>query len=340
MKFLKPSELSSIDKVLVIRFGGLGDILHSTPVLRSIKRELKSCRITYLLGKGSERVLEGNPNVDDIIVFDKKGRDRGLKGLLKLIAHIRSRNYDLIINLHPNFRTFMILLFSKAKFKIVYKKDKEPKGKIRVRHAIENIGDVLKPLNIELKERKMDLKVSWEGIKKINEILKEKGIGEGDKVVVINPSSTHEVNRWGEKRFAELCDRLMEKGRYRVILVSAPNEVEIVRRIKGYMKYDPIDLSGIDLDMLISLLKRADLVISGDTGPLHMAVALGTRVIGLYGPTDPYRTGPIGGNNLVIYKDELECVPCRKRRCDRGHECMELISSEEVLEKIEEIGGI
>jgi len=339
-KYLMRLDQRLINNILIIRFGGLGDILHSTPILRAIKSKFPSCRITYLLGKGSERILEDNPNIDDIIIFDKRNRDKGLRGLLRLISSIKSNNYDLIINLHPSFRTFMILLFSGAKFKIIYKKDKEPKGKVKVRHAIDNIADVLLPLNVELKTKNMDLIVREEETFNINRLLKDKGINNSDRIIVINPSSTHKVNRWSEKNFAELSDILIDRGIYKVVLASAPNEIDIIKNIKSYMKNEPIDLSGIDLNLLISLLKRADLVISGDTGPLHMAVALNTKVVGIYGPTDPYRTGPISGDSIVIYKNELDCVPCRKRYCDKSHECMNMISPKEVFEEIERIKEI
>ena len=170
--------------------------------------------------------------------------------------------------------------------------------------------------------------------------LKSQGIGEGGPFIILNPGGNWELKRWPAENFASLGDRLREKYGMPIMLTGAGKDVALAENIAGMMKQRPVIAAGTTtLRQLAAIMKRAALVVSNDSGPMHIAVATGAKVIALFGPTSPGMTGPYGAGNYRVVKSRIECdVPCYDVTCT-DNRCMKAISVEEVMASAQDILG-
>jgi ADP-heptose:LPS heptosyltransferase len=162
-------------------------------------------------------------------------------------------------------------------------------------------------------------------------------VPEGRKLVVINPVARWKTKLWQEEKFAQLADRLVLERNALVILTGGPADRGVTGRIRGMMRQQAVDWAGeTTLRELAALASLADLFVTTDTGPMHLAAAAGARVLALFGPTAPWRTGPYGSGHIVV-RTGIDCSPCFRRECDRTSrmECMKGITVEEVMDKIQ-----
>ena len=160
---------------------------------------------------------------------------------------------------------------------------------------------------------------------------------DGRTVIALNPGATHAVNRWPTSCFAELVDLISDELQARPLIIGGPDDVVLADEIVALSRTKPISLAGrTSLLQLGAVLEKCSLLVSGDTGPLHLATAAGTKVIGLFGAADPGRTGPVGKGHRVIQAAGVACVPCRSRRCSNQKylECMEMITAKEVADVV------
>jgi ADP-heptose:LPS heptosyltransferase len=159
-------------------------------------------------------------------------------------------------------------------------------------------------------------------------------VKDGSRLVVINPVARWKTKLWDEEKFARLADRLITERRAVVIFTGSPDDRAITERILGMMRENALNWAGeTTLRELAALASLADLFITTDTGPMHLAAAAGARVVALFGPTAPWRTGPYGPGHVVV-RNGRACSPCFRRTCDDGVRCMEEMTVEEVMEKI------
>jgi heptosyltransferase I len=155
-------------------------------------------------------------------------------------------------------------------------------------------------------------------------------------LVAINPMTTWETKHWRNERFARVADHLLNRG-MAVVFSGGPQDVRDIEEIQAAMAGKVPSLAGrTTLKELAALYEKADVLITTDTGPMHLAAAAGTTVVALFGPTAPWRTGPFGSGHRIL-RAELACSPCLKKHCDRGHECMEQITVDQVIGATEEI---
>jgi ADP-heptose:LPS heptosyltransferase len=156
----------------------------------------------------------------------------------------------------------------------------------------------------------------------------------GKKVIALNPGASHPVNRWHTRCFASLTDRIEKELSAKVVVIGGAGDLELAREIALQTQTQPLILTGTtDLLQLAAILRRCNLLVSADTGPMHMATAVGTKVLALFGAADPGRTGPVGAGHMVIQARSVSCMPCRSRKCSNDFymECMEEISVDEVF---------
>lgn len=324
-------------KILIIRFAALGDTLHTTPCLKALKEAYPDSKLTYLVGKGAETVIENNPYIDEIIIFDKRGRHKKWSGQIRLVFDLRKKNFDLVVNMSPSVRTSIFSFIINGDKKLVYCRDKSPQKGVKAEHAVENCWATFASLGIE--DDKVVLVpqffISNGARKAVSELIVLNAITDKDKVIGINPGASHEVNRWDETSFAMLSDRLIGDLNIKIIIMGGPSDIEIANAIEKKMKETPINMAGkLSIDKSAALFERCSAFITGDTGPMHIAAAVGSTVIALFGAADPDRTGPVGRQHILIQKKDLECVPCRQRSCAKNHECMKNITVEEVLNAV------
>lgn len=327
------------EKFFIIKPGAIGDVLHMTPVIRAIKRNSPDSRILFLAGSmAAKEILCHNPYLDEVIIF-KKGRGIGeVRRVLKMAKSPKLRGLDWILNYQPsNWRWRLLSLLLKPKGILKYKKQKRIKTGERIRHAVEDHLLTLAILGIRDECLYQDLFLTDQEIGKAMEIIGYFQADTGVKGIVgLNIGASHPVNRWPVSAFYCL-DSLLESAGYKTILLGGPEDRILAEEFFSLGPSNILDLVGsLSIRHTAAVISRCDIIVSADTGPLHIATSVGTKVIGLFGAADPARTGPIGPDNVVI-QGNLPCVPCRRRSCKLSNRaCMLSITPQQVIDKIRE----
>ena len=317
-------------RALFIRFGGMGDILLATPSVRALRAAYPGIAIDFVVGGGMTDALTGHPDVREILTFDKRGIDSRLDHFLPFLAKIARRRYDLVINLHPSAKSYLMAAASGARTKLTFEKRMEVQaGTGRVTHAVDDFSKELLPLGIgPVTDRALDFTVPDAAHRRVAALLAKLGVSADDKLLVINPAASRPLNRWPQERFGEVAAFWAAQPGVKVALTGAPSsfktvmdgldEVGLAREL---CTFDPriLNLAGqLSIKEFGAALARADTLLTCDTGPMHIGAALGTPLVVLSGAADPDRTGPLTGNSTVLVDRSLPCVPCRDRICRRG----------------------
>ncbi len=331
-------DLVCVQKILVIKLRAVGDVLLSTIVLKNLRHHFPDAQIDFLTEPASREVLEANPSIDDIVIFDRKG-----EGNLSFFSRVRKTGYDLVIDLFGNPRTALMTFLSGARFRVGYPfrgrryayniLAESRRGEL---HNVEFNLDALRALGIEIVDRQIPFAVSNEDVEFISAFVRERGL-EGENLVALNPSGTWYTKRWGLKKFAELGDALTRVYNVRVALLWGPGELQAAQQIRDLMTQPAFIPPATSLKQLGALLKRCMFVVSNDTAPMHLAAVLGVPTLGIFGPTNPHLQGPIGQQSSWVRLDGLECLGCNLTACPIGHICMERLSVDAVLNAVEKL---
>jgi len=326
-----PKQPPEIKKIIVIELKYIGDIIVSTPVYTALKQRFPNAKIDVAVPKGMEDILFGNKNINKIVTMDKE------KPAL-------DETYDLGIILHNGTKKISKLLKQKAKFRIGCTRVgiSEPKGYYLHRktkpskwqHKVFDNLDVLKTIGINVINPKLELFVNPKARKSVQAKLTKKGIKTKDKILIIHTPPQHKTHQWLPERFAELSDILSKN--YKVVFTGSEKDLSLVNNIFYKMHNKAINMVGVTtISEFIALTERADLMISVDTGAMHVAAALKKPVIALFGAGDPKIWHPFSENSKVIYKNEV-CTSCMKHHCThKAHmECMKAITVKDILEAI------
>lgn len=317
-------------KILIIKPGAMGDLLQLTPTIRALRARFPSARIDIMVGNtASVDLFRHHPEIEEILVYDQRGAHRSLGALLSLWKHIRARSYDLVINFQrSNLKTWFLTSAAFPCRILVYHKTRA-----MVVHAVQDHLKTLEPLGISPNGVELDLYLTDEHRNYATSLFESCGLDKRP-VIALNPGASHPVNRWGVARFAALADKISTELAASVIIVGGGGDTALAHEIARLSSCHPLVLTGTTtLLQLGAVLEKSALLVSGDTGPMHMATAVRTPVIALFGAADPERTGPVGAGNRVIQAADLACVPCRSRICraERQMECMERITVEMVF---------
>ncbi|MFH0827588.1 MAG: glycosyltransferase [Candidatus Omnitrophota bacterium] len=334
-------------KILIIKFSSLGDVILSTAGLRAIRDKFKkeNYKISFLVGQEFKEVLLRNPNIDELLVCDFKNRDRGIGGFLKLIKVLRGKNFDMVIDLQNNRRSHILAAMTLALNRYGYdnkklsfllnrriKDKKEPIGPVAHQFKLLNI------LGIQPPGQELELFPSPGDEQFVADFLSSQWISLNQKLVGINvgASKRWQTKLWPSKHILGLCEALNSRD-IRVVVTGSGEDVKRAKElISKYPKLKIIDGCGkLSVNQLAVLIKRCAVYISADSAPLHVAAAMKTPLVALFGPTDPARHLPPAKDYVVIKKD-MACSPCYKSKC-ANPKCMESISVEEVLGAIDKL---
>lgn len=340
-------------RILVIKLKHIGDVLMATPAISAIRERFPNAYISVLVRKGTEEMVTGNPKIDEVIVYDGFSGRSLFNKIMKEIGFafgLRRRRFDLIIELGFGDREAIYGLISGARFRVGF--DPDGKGFLGRRyilthrtpmdnskHIVKRDLELLKLLRIEVEGRDLELYHSDEDKEFAQKVLRENGISDGDLIVLIHPTSRWLFKCWTDDGNAGIADYLQSEHKVRVILTCGPGvrEKEKLKRILDKMKTKPLSFLGnLTLKQLAALIDRADLFFGIDSAPMHMAAALKTSVIALFGPSGEHNWGPWGEGHIVIKKD-ISCRPCGKAGCNdsKRSECLDVITIEDVIPSID-----
>jgi lipopolysaccharide heptosyltransferase II len=332
--------------ILVIKLSAIGDVILSVPALRAIRKKFPLASIKALVGVKARNSLKGCPYVNDVIVCDFDGKDRGLFGLLKLSGALRRRGFDIAVDLQNNRKSHILSFLSFSALRFGYNNGKwgfllnrgirdakKPLG------PIEHQFRVLDSLGIALDDKRLELWPSKEDEQFIDGFLASSWIGQRQLLIGVNMGSSERwvTKRWPVQNIARLCDELSARFGARVVITGIRKDINSAIRLSQITKSRPILACGkTNITQLAVLIKRCRAFVTGDSAPIHVATAVGTPYVALFGPTDPRRHVASFEKGIIIKKN-LRCSPCYKPRCLLNYRCMRKIGVDEVLEAIEKL---
>jgi len=330
----------------VIRTDRIGDVILSTPVLEAIKSRFPESHLAMLVSLYAQEVVKNNPYLDDVIIDDHKDRHKGIRGFFMLVKEIKGRKFDVGILLRPTFRLALLLFFAGIKYRIgtgyrfyqiFFNQKIYVHRRINLRHEAEYNLNLLHPLGIRPQKISPKVHLSPEQKEFAHQILDEFKITPEDVVVAIHPGSGNSSLNLPAKRFAQVADKLVEKINAKIIFTGTQKEKGLVDFIKKNMEHTAIDITGrTNLRQLAAVLKNCDVVVSNSTGPMHLAVALGTPTVAIFCPifaAGPIRWGPYGEGHEVVLPPVPVCFKCNPQSCPH-YDCMDKIKAEQIVSKV------
>lgn len=331
-------------KILIFNVNWLGDVLFSTAAIRNIRRNFPDSFIACIIPSRCYPVLKGNPNLDEIIIFDEKDRHKGILARFDFVRSLKARGFDIAFLLHRSFSRALICRLAGIPKRIGYYTRKRsflltqkimPPLRDSL-HRIDYYLDIIEKAGLKIEDRYTEFYISGEDIKFIQEFLSKNSVSNKDFLVVINPGGNWLSKRWPKEYWAELADKLIERFGAKVVVTGGHNDISLAAQIKEGMKFRPIIACGVfNLKQLGALAKEASIFITADTGPLHIANSVGAKkIIAIFGPTSPKVTGPYPLKNVVILQKNVGCViPCYGVKC-KDNRCMKAVTPEDVLKTI------
>ena len=328
--------------ILVRAVNRIGDGVFSMPAIRALRDEYPQARITILTKPGVAELYANNPGVDDVMLFEDRGLHGGVLGRLRLIRELRGRNFDLAVIFHNCFDAALVPFLAGIPERIGYVREgrgflltKKLPFPAEVIYQVDHYLNLVSLLGFTAEKRMPEFSISEAERSFAEKLFREESIRR--PAICIVPGSIATTRRWPPERFAELADRLSGHTGGNIVVVGGRGDREISGQIAGLMEKKPVDLTGrLGIRELMAVLSLSDLVVSNDTGPMHLAWTLGSPVITFIGAADPRGTGPSGPHVHVIRKD-LECSPCIKEECPEGNTaCLDLITVDEVFEAAKE----
>ena len=334
--------------ILVVKLSAIGDVIHALPVSYAIKEQFPEAHLTWVVEKPAYPILEDNPYIDEIILFEK-AKFRSIGGFLREIGpfrkRLRLRRYDASLDLQGLFKSAAIVFNAGAKLRIgtanmregAHLVSRPVRGAHASGHIVERYLDVARALGCAVDEVRFPVSVSERDRMAAETLLAREGVPEGRTFVAFAIGANWPNKRWPVEHFAALADRLYHAHYVPVLVGGGRLDETLAQDIMRASEMPPVNLVGrTNLKQLAHIFTRAALVLGGDTGPVHLAAGLGTPTVMLMGPTDANRNGPYGQTQNAIEVNR-SCRGCWKRVCPKGLDCLAAISVDEVAAKI---GGV
>ncbi len=338
MKFNDPPA-----SLLVRATNWLGDAVMTTPALAAVREGFPDARIVLLARPLVAELLRHHPDVDEVMVYELPGRHDGALGRLRLAGELRRRRFDGALLLQNAFDAALIAFLGRIPERAGYPTDGRRilltlpvplTPAILERHEVEYYLCLLDGLGIPRPvPASLKLAVTEEEREAMGARLASLGIERGAPIVTINPGAAYgSAKRWYPDRFAAVAETLSGEWSARVVVVGSTAEAPLAGEIEAAMRNPPVNLAGkTTVRELMALLSLSSFLVTNDSGPMHVGAALGVPLVAIFGPTDWRRTAPWSPLAKVV-RVEIDCSPCRRRVCDRGHECMLGVTPEMVVD--------
>ena len=339
--------------ILVIKVSSIGDVILVTPSLKAIREKYPQANIYVLVGLAAKDLLVGCPYINGLVLYDDKGRDRGLAGLLSVARRLRSWNFDIVIDFQNNRKSHLLSFLSMGRHRYGYgrrklgfllnHKVKEPKGKGKsydVIGPVEHQFKVLELLGINIKQdERLELWPVQNNERWADDFLQANWANRSKPLIGMSVGASLRwfSKRWPTDNFVRFCDEAAKKFQARVVLTGTKEDLAECMKIASLSKSKPIVAAGkTDLMQLVSLIKRCDVFITPDSATMHISAAVNVPFVTLFGPTDPLRHTPPNAEAIIL-KQDLPCSPCYSSKCARGYICMKKITVEEVLDSVRKL---
>lgn len=336
--------------ILIVKLSAIGDVIHTLPPLAVLRTHYPDAHITWVIEEAASGLIVNHPHLDSIIVSRRKswikdlqnGRfNKVIKEILSFIRALKSRPYDLVIDFHGLLKSAMIVWLSGGKRKLGYDSLQELSGLFLTekipedmnKHAVDRYLDFVRYLGADADNPSFIIPIDDDAHNHVEHLLRANKLEPGSPFIAVSPQALWETKLWDDDKFAGLCDQIAAELKIPVILTGS--EQSAIVSIQSRMHFPAVNLAGqTTLQELACLFSFAEMLITTDSGPMHLAAAMGTPVVALFGPTDPKRTGPYGKGHRVIRQD-LPCSPCFLKTCDTK-QCMTGLSVDIVFKAVKD----
>jgi heptosyltransferase II len=342
--------VKSPKKILVFQTAFLGDVILTLPMIQILKKEFPLALIDVVTTPKAAELLSHHPAIHDVITYDKRQSQKGFTGILELSRQLRAAQYDVALVPHRSLRSAVVISLSAIPERIGFSTSA---GKllfnhigqyVKEKHEIERNYALLSPFGITITERDLpSLYPSIGDVNTVNKFLFEREIIQQAKMIAVAPGSVWKTKRWLLERFTELSLLLIEDGN-EVIIVGGREDKELGRAMMENVNHKKIHDATGELSLLQSaeLIGRCKVLITNDSAPLHLGVAMRTPVVAIFGATVPsFGFGPYGTDDLVVETDGLLCRPCAihgGNKCPiTTFDCMKKIEATMVFEKVRSV---
>jgi ADP-heptose:LPS heptosyltransferase len=350
-------KLEEVKRILAIKLVAVGDLVALLPSLKALRELYPNAFIALMVTPRVREIVEGTPYVDEIVYYDVLKSHSGLLGFFSFVQTLRRRQFDLVVEFDQRYRiTSMMGFLTGASLHAGFAvpgQGRQSLFDIKVpydegKHEVETFYDIIKALGHSPQHSLQEIKLIpvWHAptdSQKVDEFFKESGISNGENLVIFHtvtsPIATE--RRWEPQKFAQLADYLIEQRSAKVIFTGGPDDMDYIEGILNKMKNRAFVAAGrLSLKQFAALCERAKLIVSVDTGALHIAAASGTPVLGLYGPSNPTKWRPYGKQHAYVYLN-FSCSPCNLSltgqvpSCQEPR-CMKEIEVEEVIKVVDE----
>lgn len=329
------------NRVLIIRIDRIGDVVLSTPVIEAVRRVSPKAYIAFMTRPHTKDIIAGNPYIDELILYDKDKKHRSIFTTVLFALQLKKKRFDLALILHPSNRANWIAFSAGIPKRVGYDKKAawlltdrvaylNPQGQ---KHEMEYTLDVVRAAGIPCDSGRLKpfMPPNKEAEDFIAVFLKENGVSPQDALVGIHPSASCPSKTWPYELFGRLADRIIEKTGHKIVI----EDIKFADAVQNHMKHKAVLLKGSTLQQAAALFKRCKLFISTDNGLAHIASAVGTPCVSIFGRKQPglspTRWKPVGENVIVLHKD-VGCEECLAHNCKKDFACLKAITVDEVFD--------
>jgi lipopolysaccharide heptosyltransferase I len=322
--------------ILLVRLGSLGDIIHSLPVAATLRASFPHARIDWLVDARQRAILDLVPVIDRLISVDPS-----VRGFFDAIRNLRTHQYDVAIDLQGLWKSAILTRGSGAARVIGFPSAhlREPGAQwcysetstvVSGPHVIQKNLSLLRALGVDSTKFVVTFPFEIPASGVLAEVYRRLRLGDGDQFVLLNPGAAWPNKRWPPERFGRVSAAIATRHHLPSAVVWGPGEESLAERVVASSDGSAVSTPKTSIGDLLALARAARLMISGDTGPLHIAAAVGTSIVALFGPTDPARNGPWSAEDVCVSKYR-DCSCHYQRRCHRGAACLLDLDPDEVL---------
>ena len=327
--------------ILIVRTDRIGDVVLTLPLIQVLRKKFPLARISFLARSYTNDVVEGQPGLDDVVLYDNDGVQKPFRMIL---SELVKSKFDVAVVAYPRFRIALLLWLARVSTRVgsgyrwysfLFNKRVFEHRKTATKHEFEYNLSLLKELGCDVPPGTIPtMTIPSDAMKMVVEERKRLKISNKDTMVILHPGSGGSARDWSPVNFTSLAHRFAEIG-WKVVVTGAAGEEDLVQRVADASNASIGSSVGrLSLKGLAAFIKTAELFVSNSTGPLHIAAAVGTPVIGFYPPIlacSPQRWGPIAKRKVVFVPDRQRCELCRGGTC-RGNVCMDQISVQQVVD--------
>jgi heptosyltransferase I len=362
-------------KILLIKLSAVGDVVHTIPVLNKLRRRYPAAQLDWLVTPAIAELLRHNPTITNIVEFAREEwsapwRLTPFVSYVRLAARLRATGYDLVVDMHGQFRTALLAFATSAPVRIGFDR---PRARVwdasartlpalarkhawqgaregswlvythhipvptLERHAVDRYLEVGKLLGLGEGPADFSFPIPPSATARVDALLGRHGVGQ-DHLLTLAPGTVWETKHWGSDKFAEVARHFLQKG-FAVALIGSRRERAVTEEV-ARLAPGAVNIAGeTTLSEVAALIRRSTICVTNDSGPMHLAVALDRPVVSIFGPTDPIWIGPYHRQDAVLQAG-VPCAPCYLRqlsRCPNQHACMHDVSARAVVERTERL---